>query len=85
MVAERSLLFTALGLIVGTLAVGVLGTALGMSHVSAAVAVFDPSMKATLLARGVSEAMNCTLLALGAVPLWLAPFVVGVIRGGGRR
>lgn len=38
-------------------------------------------MKATLLAKGISEAMNCTSFAVGLTILWLPPFVIGQIRG----
>lgn len=39
------------------------GTILGLIHSFAGVAGVDPSMKATLLAKGISEAMNCMWLA----------------------
>ena len=55
--------------------VGLLGTILGLIHSFAGVAGVDPSMKATLLAKGISEAMNCTAFGLVcAVPalLWFA-------------
>jgi len=55
--------------------VGLLGTILGLIHSFAGVAGVDPSMKATLLAKGISEAMNCTAFGLiCAVPalLWFA-------------
>ena len=54
---------------------GLLGTILGLIHSFAGVAGVDPSMKATLLAKGISEAMNCTAFGLVcAVPalLWFA-------------
>ena len=54
---------------------GLLGTILGLIHSFAGVAGVDPSMKATLLAKGISEAMNCTAFGLiCAVPalLWFA-------------
>jgi biopolymer transport protein ExbB/TolQ len=44
--------------------IGLLGTILGLIHSFAGVAGVDPSMKATLLARGISEAMNCTAFGL---------------------
>ena len=44
--------------------VGLLGTILGLIHSFAGVAGVDPSMKATLLAKGISEAMNCTAFGL---------------------
>jgi biopolymer transport protein ExbB/TolQ len=53
--------------------VGLLGTILGLIHSFAGVAGVDPSMKATLLAKGISEAMNCTAGGLiVAVPALLA-------------
>lgn len=48
---------------VATLA-GLLGTIVGLIHSFGAVAGVDPSQKATLLARGISEAMNCTAFGL---------------------
>ncbi len=71
---------TSIWLVCSGAAMGLLGTALGMIHSFAAAAGIDPSMKATLLAKGISEAMNCTAFALAIVPLWLGPFLVGVIR-----
>lgn len=44
--------------------VGLLGTILGLIHSFAGVAGVDPSLKATLLAKGISEAMNCTAFGL---------------------
>ena len=58
-----------------TTLVGLLGTILGLIHSFAGVAGVDPSMKATLLAKGISEAMNCTAFGLiCAVPAlgWFA-------------
>ena len=53
--------------------VGLLGTILGLIHSFAGVAGVDPSMKATLLAKGISEAMNCTAFGLiCAVPSLIA-------------
>ena len=55
--------------------VGLLGTILGLIHSFAGVSGADPSSKATLLAKGISEAMNCTAFGLVcAVPalLWFA-------------
>lgn len=48
---------------VATLA-GLLGTIIGLITAFAGVAGVDPSQKATLLARGISEAMNCTAFGL---------------------
>ncbi len=43
---------------------GLLGTISGMIQCFAAVANIDPSKKATVLAGGISEAMNCTAFGL---------------------
>jgi biopolymer transport protein ExbB len=52
---------------------GLLGTITGLIKAFAGVAGVDPSMKATLLAKGISEAMNCTAFGLiTAVPALLA-------------
>src|ERR1700753_4176432 len=52
--------------------VGLLGTILGLIHSFAGVAGVDPSLKATLLAKGISEAMNCTAFGLiTAIPALL--------------
>ena len=52
---------------------GLLGTITGLIKSFAGVAGVDPSMKATLLAKGISEAMNCTAFGLiTAVPALLA-------------
>ena len=48
---------------VATLA-GLLGTITGLIKSFAGVAGVDPSQKATLLAAGISEAMNCTAFGL---------------------
>ncbi|MBK8480342.1 MAG: MotA/TolQ/ExbB proton channel family protein [Proteobacteria bacterium] len=48
---------------VATLA-GLLGTIVGLIHSFGAVGSVDPSQKASLLARGISEAMNCTAFGL---------------------
>ena len=44
--------------------IGLFGTILGLIHSFGAVASADPSEKAALLARGISEAMNCTAFGL---------------------
>ncbi len=52
--------------------IGLLGTILGLIHSFGGVAGVDPSMKATLLAKGISEAMNCTAFGLiTAIPALL--------------
>jgi hypothetical protein len=56
--------------------IGVSLTAYWLVHSFRAVATVDPSMKATLLARGISNAMNCT--ALFAFPSW-ALFLASVV------
>lgn len=53
--------------------VGLLGTILGLIHSFGAVAGVDASRKAEMLAKGISEAMNCTAFGLiTAVPALLA-------------
>ncbi len=53
--------------------VGLFGTIVGLIDSFAGVAGVDPSMKATLLANGISEAMNCTAFGLlTAIPALLA-------------
>ena len=53
--------------------IGLLGTIIGLIHSFKGVAGVDASMKATLLASGISEAMNCTAFGLiTAVPALLA-------------
>jgi biopolymer transport protein ExbB/TolQ len=44
---------------------GLLGTITGLIKSFASVAGVDPTMKATMLAKGISEAMNCTAFGLG--------------------
>ena len=60
---------------VATLA-GLLGTIVGLIHSFGAVGSVDPSQKATLLARGISEAMNCTAFGLLVGILALLAFSV---------
>lgn len=55
---------------------GLLGTITGLIKSFASVAGVDPSMKATMLSRGISEAMNCTAFGLGAGIVGLAAFAV---------
>ena len=55
---------------------GLLGTITGLIKSFAGVAGVDPSMKATLLARGISEAMNCTAFGLGTGIVGLLIFAV---------
>ena len=51
---------------------GLLGTITGLIKSFAGVAGVDPSQKATLLSKGISEAMNCTAFGLRvAIPLVL--------------
>ena len=51
---------------------GLLGTITGLIKSFAGVAGVDPSMKATMLSKGISEAMNCTAFGLiTAVPALL--------------
>ncbi len=52
---------------------GLLGTVVGLIHSFAAVSEADAATKATLLADGISEAMNCTAFGLIiAIPALLA-------------
>jgi hypothetical protein len=74
----------AIALVCTTVASGLLGTVVGMVQSYGAVASADPSMRAALLARGISEAMNCTAFGLGTLVLWIPPFVIGTVRRAGR-
>ena len=60
---------------VATLA-GLLGTIIGLIKSFAGVAGVDPAQKATLLAAGISEAMNCTAFGLLVGILSLLAFSV---------
>jgi biopolymer transport protein ExbB/TolQ len=52
---------------------GLLGTIVGLIHSFGAVSNADPAQKGTLLAAGISEAMNCTAFGLiVAIPALLA-------------
>lgn len=52
---------------------GLLGTILGMIKCFASVAHADPANKATMLANGIAEAMNCTAFGLiTAIPALIA-------------
>jgi biopolymer transport protein ExbB len=53
---------------------GLLGTITGLIKAFAGVAGVDPSMKATMLSKGISEAMNCTAFGLGTGILGLATY-----------
>ena len=55
---------------------GLLGTIVGLIRCFAAVATGDPSEKATLLAKGISEVMNCTAFGLGTAIMGLVAFAV---------
>ena len=57
-------------------AIGVMLTTYFLVHAFRAITNVDPSMKATMLAQGISNAMNCT--ALFALPSW-ALFLASVI------
>ncbi len=59
---------------------GLFGTVVGLMVSFGGVAGVDPSMKSTVLARGISEAMNCTAFALGGAMIWGVPFAVGEVR-----
>jgi hypothetical protein len=83
--ADGSSLRRAVILVVVTFVAGLGLTVLGLVHSFAGVAGVDPTMKATLLAKGISEAMNATACGVGALLLWIAPFVVGEVRRSRRR
>jgi biopolymer transport protein ExbB/TolQ len=53
---------------------GLLGTITGLIKSFASVAGVDPTQKAALLAKGISEAMNCTAFGLGTGILGLGAF-----------
>ena len=53
---------------------GLLGTITGLIKSFAGVAGVDPSQKATLLSKGISEAMNCTAFGLATGIMGLAAF-----------
>ncbi|HEY3357384.1 MAG TPA: MotA/TolQ/ExbB proton channel family protein [Polyangia bacterium] len=53
---------------------GLLGTITGLIKSFAGVAGVDPSMKATMLSKGISEAMNCTAFGLFSGIIGLAAF-----------
>ena len=55
---------------------GLLGTIVGLINCFAAVATGDPSEKATLLAKGISEVMNCTAFGLGTAITALIAYAV---------
>ena len=55
---------------------GLLGTITGLIKSFAGVAGVDPSQKATLLSKGISEAMNCTAFGLFTGILGLATYAV---------
>jgi biopolymer transport protein ExbB/TolQ len=55
---------------------GLLGTVTGLIAAFGAVANADASSKATMLAKGISEAMNCTAFGLGAAIIALMGFAV---------
>jgi biopolymer transport protein ExbB/TolQ len=53
---------------------GLLGTITGLIKAFAGVAGVDPSSKATMLSKGISEAMNCTAFGLGTGIVGLATY-----------
>jgi biopolymer transport protein ExbB len=55
---------------------GLLGTVTGLIKSFGAVAGVDPSAKATLLAKGISEAMNCTAFGLGVALMSLIGYAL---------
>jgi hypothetical protein len=59
---------------------GAAGTIVGLHRAFEAVAHVAPELRAELLSQGVSDAINCTVFATLAFPLWLVPFVIGQVR-----
>lgn len=59
-----------------TLTAGLLGTVLGLRGAFSAVGSVEPSRKATMLAQGISEAMNATAFGIVAC---VVPFAVALI------
>ncbi len=57
---------------------GLLGTVTGLIKAFGAVSAksVDPSQKATILAQGISEAMNCTAFGLGVAIIGLLGFAI---------
>ncbi len=55
---------------------GLLGTVTGLIRAFAAVSYADPAEKAVLLAKGISEVMNCTAFGLGTAIIGLILFSV---------
>jgi biopolymer transport protein ExbB/TolQ len=55
---------------------GLFGTVIGLITAFAAVAGADATSKATMLAKGISEAMNCTAFGLIAAIISLMGFAV---------
>jgi hypothetical protein len=80
LLARRATFGAALTFLALALAAAVLGTLLGLRSSYAGVALAEPSMKASMLARGISEAMNCAVYGAGTLFLWVAPFVIGEVR-----
>jgi hypothetical protein len=64
---------------------GFVGTVLGLKLAFAAVATATPESKATMLAQGISEAMNATAFTLVASLLPLAIAVALFLRGAPKR
>ena len=62
---------------------GLLGTIVGMIGSFAAAGKADPNQKAALLAKGISEAMNCTAFGIGSALLGLVgyAFLQGTTQG----
>ena len=58
---------------------GLFGTVIGLITAFAAVAGADSTSKATMLAKGISEAMNCT--AFGLIAAITALIGMGVLNG----
>lgn len=78
--ASRPFMGATIILVIMAFVGGLLGTVLGMMRAYSAAAEANPSEKATLLAQGISEAMNATAFGLAAVILWVPLFVIGAVR-----
>jgi len=81
----RALALGGLGCLLTVAFVTVLGVLLGLADAFDRTATADPSEKATLLARGISETMNGTVMGLLAMVLPALTLVVLSIRAGRMR
>jgi hypothetical protein len=79
---SRPLAWAALAAAITVFFAGLLGTVFGLRHAFAAVSGVGVTaeMKQRILARGISEAMNCTALAIAADAVCLVLIVAGFLR-----